>query len=276
MDYIGIGRAEGGRVLAGGAAGDGAGYFVQPTVFTDVRQDARIAQEEIFGPVVVAQPFDTLDDAVRLANDSAFGLGASLWSNDLSRVQRLIPRIDAGTVWVNTHNMLDPNMPFGGFKQSGIGREHGRAVIEIREIPAAARSQDQGEVHGKQDTWPRPGGRRAGAGMGGRDAAGLGGRPQRTRLDTGARGHQHRGGVPGGPALVGAVLGRQAGGRRVPGRERVDLSPDALPRFLRQDRAAVIHRAHVPDVAGLARRAGRPPDRHWRRDAGLGNLAVQQ
>lgn len=131
MGYIGIGRAEGGRVLAGGAAGDGAGYFVQPTVFTDVRQDARIAQEEIFGPVVVAQPFDTLDDAVRLANDSAFGLGASLWSNDLSRVQRLIPRIDAGTVWVNTHNMLDPNMPFGGFKQSGIGREHGRAVIEM-------------------------------------------------------------------------------------------------------------------------------------------------
>ncbi|WP_183014096.1 phenylacetaldehyde dehydrogenase StyD [Achromobacter sp. UMC46] len=131
MDYIGIGRAEGGRVLAGGGAGDGAGYFVRPTVFADVRQDARIAQEEIFGPVVVAQPFDTLDDAVRLANDTAFGLGASLWSNDLSRVQRLIPRIDAGTVWVNTHNMLDPNMPFGGFKQSGIGREHGRAVIEM-------------------------------------------------------------------------------------------------------------------------------------------------
>ncbi|WMD23179.1 aldehyde dehydrogenase family protein [Achromobacter seleniivolatilans] len=131
MDYIGIGRAEGGRVLTGGAAGEGAGYFVQPTVFADVRQDARIAQEEIFGPVVVAQSFDSLDDAVRLANDSAFGLGASIWSNDLSRVQRLIPRIDAGTLWVNTHNMLDPNMPFGGFKQSGIGREHGRAVLEM-------------------------------------------------------------------------------------------------------------------------------------------------
>lgn len=131
LDYIGVGRAEGGRVLAGGGAGDGPGYFVRPTVFADVPQDARIAREEIFGPVVVAQPFDTLDDAVRLANDSAFGLGASLWSNDLSRVQRLIPRIDAGTVWVNTHNMLDPNMPFGGFKQSGIGREHGRAVIEM-------------------------------------------------------------------------------------------------------------------------------------------------
>ncbi|KGE01433.1 aldehyde dehydrogenase [Achromobacter sp. RTa] len=131
MDYIGIGRAEGGRVLAGGGAVEGAGYFVQPTVFADLRQDARIAREEIFGPVVVAQAFDTLDDAVRLANDSAFGLGASLWSNDLARVQSLIPSIDAGTIWVNTHNMLDPNMPFGGFKQSGIGREHGRAVLDL-------------------------------------------------------------------------------------------------------------------------------------------------
>ncbi|SSW68427.1 phenylacetaldehyde dehydrogenase StyD [Achromobacter agilis] len=131
MDYIGIGRAEGGRVLAGGGAGEGAGYFVQPTVFTGLRPDARIVREEIFGPVVVAQPFDSLDDAVLLANDSAFGLGASLWSNDLARVQGLIPRIDAGTIWVNTHNMLDPNMPFGGFKQSGIGREHGRAVLDL-------------------------------------------------------------------------------------------------------------------------------------------------
>ena len=102
-----------------------------PTVFADLPQDARIAREEIFGPVVVAQSFDTLDDAVRLANDSAFGLGASLWSNDLARVQRLIPRIDAGTLWINTHNMLDPNMPFGGFKQSGVGREHGRAVLDL-------------------------------------------------------------------------------------------------------------------------------------------------
>ena len=73
--------------MAGGEAGAGAGYFVRPTVFADVRPDARIVREEIFGPVVVAQPFDTLDDAVRLANDSVFGLGASIWSNDLSRVQ---------------------------------------------------------------------------------------------------------------------------------------------------------------------------------------------
>ena len=98
MDYIGIGRGEGGRILAGGERGGDAGYFVQPTVFADVPQDARIAREEIFGPVVVAQPFDTLDDAVRLANDSAYGLGASLWSNDLARVQSLIPRIAAGAI----------------------------------------------------------------------------------------------------------------------------------------------------------------------------------
>ncbi len=131
LDYIGVGKAEGARVLAGGAAAERPGYFVQPTVFADVPADARIAREEIFGPVVVAQAFDTLDEAVRLANDSSYGLGASIWSNDLNRVQRLIPRIKAGTVWVNTHNMLDPAMPFGGFKQSGIGREHGRAAIEM-------------------------------------------------------------------------------------------------------------------------------------------------
>ncbi|KOF52114.1 aldehyde dehydrogenase, partial [Achromobacter sp. DMS1] len=131
LDYIGIGKAEGARVLAGGAAVDGEGYFLRPTVFSEAPPAARILREEIFGPVVVAQPFDDLEEAARLANDSDFGLGASIWSNDLARVQRLIPRIDAGTVWVNTHNMLDPNMPFGGFKQSGIGREHGRAVIEM-------------------------------------------------------------------------------------------------------------------------------------------------
>lgn len=131
LDYIGVGKAEGARVLAGGQAAERPGYFVQPTVFADVPADARIAREEIFGPVVVAQAFDTLDEAVQLANDSSYGLGASIWSNDLNRVQRLIPRIKAGTVWVNTHNMLDPAMPFGGFKQSGIGREHGRAAIEM-------------------------------------------------------------------------------------------------------------------------------------------------
>jgi phenylacetaldehyde dehydrogenase len=87
-------------------------------------------REEIFGPVVVATPFDTEAQALQLANDTDFGLGASVWSQDLARVQRLTAGIKAGTVWVNTHNMLDPSMPFGGYKQSGLGREHGRAAVE--------------------------------------------------------------------------------------------------------------------------------------------------
>jgi phenylacetaldehyde dehydrogenase len=85
----------------------------------------------IFGPVLVAQRFDDLDDVVRAANDTPYGLGASIWTNNLSAAHRLIPRIKAGTVWVNCHNLVDPNMPFGGYKQSGIGREHGRVAVEM-------------------------------------------------------------------------------------------------------------------------------------------------
>ncbi len=128
--YIDAGRAGGARLLAGGQPWEGSGYFVRPAVFADAMPDASIVREEIFGPVVVAARFQDEDEAVALANDTRYGLGASIWSNDLGRVQRLVPRIRAGTVWVNTHNMLDPHMPFGGFKQSGIGREHGRAAVE--------------------------------------------------------------------------------------------------------------------------------------------------
>jgi phenylacetaldehyde dehydrogenase len=128
-------RAAGAEILAGGARPGashlGAGAYYLPTVIAGIANSARIAQEEIFGPVLCVLPFDDEDDLLAQANDSAFGLGASLWSNDLARVQSLIPRIAAGTIWVNTHNMLDPNMPFGGFKQSGIGREHGRAVLDL-------------------------------------------------------------------------------------------------------------------------------------------------
>jgi phenylacetaldehyde dehydrogenase len=96
-----------------------------------VREDMKVVREEIFGPVLVAQRFDELDEVVKAANNTPYGLGASIWSNNLSAVQRLVPRIKAGTVWVNCHNMVDPNMPFGGFKQSGIGREHGRMAIDM-------------------------------------------------------------------------------------------------------------------------------------------------
>jgi phenylacetaldehyde dehydrogenase len=129
--YIDSGVGQGAKVATGGGRGGDKGYFVQPTVLVDVRQDMRVVQEEIFGPVVVAMPYDDIDDAVRLANDTPYGLGASIWSNDLARVHRLIPRIKAGTVWVNCHSMLDACLPFGGFKQSGIGREMGRAALDL-------------------------------------------------------------------------------------------------------------------------------------------------
>jgi phenylacetaldehyde dehydrogenase len=129
--YIAHGVEQGARIAAGGGRSGERGYFVQPTVLVDARQDMRVVQEEIFGPVVVAMPFDDVEEAVRLANDTMYGLGASIWSNDLGRVHRLIPRIKAGTVWVNCHSMLDSSLPFGGFKQSGIGREMGRAALDL-------------------------------------------------------------------------------------------------------------------------------------------------
>jgi phenylacetaldehyde dehydrogenase len=131
LGYIESGFEEGARAATGGAGGEGAGYFVQPTVLVDARDDMRVVREEIFGPVVVAMPYDDLDEVARRANDTPYGLAASIWSNDLSRVHRLLPRIKAGTVWVNCHNVLDSAMPFGGYKQSGIGREMGRAVLDL-------------------------------------------------------------------------------------------------------------------------------------------------
>lgn len=131
LGYIESGYAEGARAAVGGSAGEGEGYFVRPTVLVDTRDDMKVVREEIFGPVVVAMPYDDLEEVARRANDTPYGLAASIWSNDLSRVHRLIPRIKAGTVWVNCHNILDNAMPFGGYKQSGIGREMGRAVLDM-------------------------------------------------------------------------------------------------------------------------------------------------
>ncbi len=130
LGMIESGVAEGASVVCGGARQGETGFYVQPTILADVTPGMQVVREEIFGPVLVATPFDDLDEAVRLANDSIYGLGASIWSNDLRQVMDLVPRIKAGTVWVNAHNLLDPSMPFGGFKQSGIGREMGHAAIE--------------------------------------------------------------------------------------------------------------------------------------------------
>jgi phenylacetaldehyde dehydrogenase len=131
LGYIDAGRIEGARAIAGGTAKEGAGFFVKPTVLVDTDHSMRVVREEIFGPVLVAMPFKDIDTAVAQANDTPYGLGASIWSNDLSAIHHLIPRIKAGTVWVNCHSLLDNAMPFGGFKQSGFGRELGRAVIDM-------------------------------------------------------------------------------------------------------------------------------------------------
>ena len=129
--YVQAGLAEGATLVTGGARHGERGWFHQPTVLTGVDAGARVAQEEIFGPVLVATPFDDVDEIAALANNTAYGLSASVWSNDLKRVHRLIPRIKAGTIWVNCHGLLDNALPFGGYKQSGIGREMGRAMIDL-------------------------------------------------------------------------------------------------------------------------------------------------
>jgi phenylacetaldehyde dehydrogenase len=131
LGYIESGRADGAAVVAGGDAPAHPGFFVKPTVLANVKRSMRVVQEEIFGPVVVAERFDDIDEVAALANDTQYGLSASIWSNDLTAVHRLVPKIRAGTVWVNTHGPVDANMPFGGFKQSGFGREHGRVGIEM-------------------------------------------------------------------------------------------------------------------------------------------------
>jgi len=128
--YIAAGLEEGAHCISRDTAVPDKGFFVRPTVLTDVKQSMRVVREEIFGPVLVAAPFDTLDEAVQLANDTIYGLGASIWSNNLKQVHQLVPRIKAGTVWVNCHSMLDSSLPFGGYKQSGFGRELGRAAID--------------------------------------------------------------------------------------------------------------------------------------------------
>lgn len=131
LGYITRGRADGARTVAGGGSPDRDGYFVEPTVFTDVRAEMAIVQEEIFGPVLVVVPFDEEDEVIAAVNGTAYGLSASIYSQDLSRVHRLIPQIKAGSVFVNAPVRTDPNLPFGGVKASGLGREHGSSMIDL-------------------------------------------------------------------------------------------------------------------------------------------------
>ena len=127
--YLKDGAAAGARAAAGGHALATPGYYVEPTVFVNVNQQMSVVREEIFGPVVVAQPFDDMAAIARIANDTIYGLAASIWGKDIGKILRLAPKLRAGTVWVNCHNVLDATMPFGGFKQSGWGRELGGEAV---------------------------------------------------------------------------------------------------------------------------------------------------
>ncbi len=132
--YLAIGRQEGARPLAGGArATEGElvkGFFVPPTVFADVRDEMRIAQEEIFGPVISAIPFDDIEEVIARSNATTFGLGSGLWTRDVTKAHRLARAIRAGSVWINCYQAMDPAVPFGGYKMSGYGRESGKQHVE--------------------------------------------------------------------------------------------------------------------------------------------------
>ncbi|WP_428528342.1 betaine-aldehyde dehydrogenase [Roseibium sp.] len=134
LSYMQIGQDEGARLVCGGGAADiesfPDGYFVQPTVFADVKDNMRIAQEEIFGPVLSVLDFDDEDDVIARANDTEFGLAAAVFTKDIQRAHRVIDQLQAGTCWINTYNLTPIEMPFGGYKKSGMGRENGHAAIE--------------------------------------------------------------------------------------------------------------------------------------------------
>jgi aldehyde dehydrogenase (NAD+) len=130
MSYIDSGRSEGATLACGGERVGARGYFIEPTVFADVRDDMKIAREEIFGPVMSVIPFKDLDEVITRANQTVYGLAAGVWTRDIKKAHAIANGVRAGTVWVNCYNVLDTRAPFGGFKQSGSGRELGEYGLQ--------------------------------------------------------------------------------------------------------------------------------------------------
>ncbi len=131
--FLAQGRADGATVVTGGARVGNEGYFIAPTILTDTRPEMSVVRDEIFGPVLCAMSFDDddLDRIAKEANDTIYGLAGSVWTRDLGTAHKMARRIRAGTIGVNMHGSLDPALPFGGYKQSGWGREKGREVLEL-------------------------------------------------------------------------------------------------------------------------------------------------
>ena len=142
LDYIRIGLEEGATLACGGGVPAGErferGFWIEPTIFTGVRNDMRIAREEVFGPVLCVLRYESEDEAVAIANDTIYGLAAAVWSGDKERALGVAARIRAGTVWINDAHMVNCALPFGGYKQSGIGRELGPdaldAYVEVKNV----------------------------------------------------------------------------------------------------------------------------------------------
>ena len=134
LSYVQIAKEEGATIACGGdyytENGCEKGSFVQPTLITNVTNDMRVAQEEIFGPVAVVIKFKTEDEVIALANQSTYGLGGAVWTKDIHRALRVARSIEIGRMWVNTYNQIPEGAPFGGYKQSGIGRENDKAILD--------------------------------------------------------------------------------------------------------------------------------------------------